>query len=170
MPRAGRGRRGPRIRSRLPPSAREVSTAEPAKASTRSTRSVGSSGRSVEPGRGVLVSGSRAPGADQAELRRTVVGHHQEQVGAVGQDRVLGVVLDAPAVAHRPRGPDRSGASASITHTSRVSRFSAQITTRAPLRVARTLRVRTARRSPEHQRRPSSTGVPMPCRQTWWGR
>ncbi len=57
----------------------------------------------------VGVAGDRATG--QPELLGVVVGHEEERVGAVGQDGVLGVVLDTRASsAHRPgwvQGPVR---------------------------------------------------------------
>ena len=66
------------------------------------------------------------------------------------------------------RGVD-VGDAASTTHTSRVSRLSAQITTNAPLRVARKF---SSKRSSGSSRTSTSsvTGVPSAWRQTWNGR
>ena len=84
-------------RSRCRTSERKLSTTCVAKASTRSSRSLGFSGRTGSHDEVVLVgfAGDRAAG--EPELLGVVVGHHEQGVRAVREDGVLGVVLHARA-------------------------------------------------------------------------
>ena len=130
---------------------------------------VGALGPGRRPGRVVLVGVAGHRAAGEPELGGVVVGDQQQRVRAVGKHRVLGVVLDARTPAAHRVAAATSGIAASTTHTSRVSRLSAQITTRAPLRVARTFSSKRSSGSSSTSTS-SATGVPSACRHTWNGR
>ena len=113
------------------------------------------------------VAGDRAAG--QPELRGAVVGDQQQRVAAVGQHRVLGVVLHArSATADRARRRRRV-VRRRRTQTSLVSRLADQITTSPPLRVARTFELEPLVGLLEHQH-VLGVDVPIACRHTWNGR
>ena len=137
----------------------------PANASTRSSRSAGSSGRaSVQ----AVWSWSASRGTGhrhQPELHRVVVG----RPAAGGRRRPRGRARPGrqpPAGGRRPTAAADSGAWASTAQTSPVSRLSLRSRTTSPDRVARTFRSNRSSGSSSTSTS-SAAGVPIRCRHTW---
>ncbi len=154
-----------RIRSWLRPSVREVSTTCPTYASTCSSRSDGSSGRS---GSHAAESWSPERGTGQRASRNSLASSlvTSSSSSEPSAYRTCSAWYSTPR--RRPpteRGTE-VGSAASSTHTSLVSRFSDQMTTRSPVRLAST----SSSNWPSGSSSTSSSadaGVPSRCRQTW---
>ena len=117
----------------------------------------------------VLVAVARDGAPGEPELGRLVVGDQQQGLARrrAARSAPRGT---ARRGAGRPRSAaPRPGRARRRTHTSLVSRFSEKITTKPPERVPRTLTSNCSSGSSSTSSS-CSAGVPIRCRQTWWGR